>query len=115
MINWIPLNSVEQVHKLADLSAKTPCVIFKHSSRCDLSEMSRLTLEKDWNIPEKEIYLYFLDVIQYPKISKEVSDYFMEHHETPQLLHIKDGFCTYIADHQEISFQDFKDFLINER
>lgn len=106
-MDWIPLVSVEQVQEIKQHSHQQACFLFKHSSRCDLSAIAQLRLESDWSYPSHEITTYFLDIIQYPAVSKAVADVFSEYHESPQVLLIEGGECTYVADHLEISVEDF--------
>jgi bacillithiol system protein YtxJ len=50
--------------------------------------------------------LYYLDLISYRDISNAIETTFKVHHESPQLLLIKDGECIYETSHSEISAED---------
>ncbi len=106
MIQWIPLEEREFIAHLAAKSFSHPCLIFKHSTRCMLSTIAKMRLEEDWPLNSTPVQPYLLDIIAYPHISSAVSDYFSEFHESPQLLLIQNGECTYEASHQEISVED---------
>src|ERR1700748_1599794 len=103
-MTWIQLTSAQQ---LTDIKQKAGySLIFKHSTRCSISMMAKRRFELDWdNLPE-EMPLYFLDLIQYRELSAQVAQLFQVHHESPQLLLIKDGECILDQSHGEISVED---------
>ncbi len=111
MINWKTLDRKEQIEEIAALSYQRPCIIYKHSTRCSLSSISRYRLESGWDFMESEIAAYFLDVIEYRGISQEAARYFEVHHESPQLLLIRNGECIYDASHLDISAEELKESI----
>jgi len=68
--------------------------------------MAKRRFELDWEGLPKEMPLYFLDLIQYRDVSNQIVDLFHVHHESPQLLLIKDGECILDQSHGEISIED---------
>jgi bacillithiol system protein YtxJ len=50
--------------------------------------------------------VYFLDLIQHRDISNQIAQLFQIHHESPQLLLIKDGECVLDLSHGEISVEE---------
>ncbi len=96
-MNWIPLNTPEQVKDIIEKSAQKPQLIFKHSIRCSTSSLAKSRLEKA-PMPEN-IDFYFLDLINYRSISHLVAETFRVHHESPQVLLIKNGECIYEESH----------------
>jgi bacillithiol system protein YtxJ len=103
-MNWIMLQSQEQ---LAAIKAdKGYSIIFKHSTRCSISMMVKRRVEMDWDLLPETVPAYFLDLISYRDISNEIANLFQIHHESPQLLLIKNGECIYESSHGEISFED---------
>ena len=103
-MNWTTLDSADQL-----LSIKqTPgyAVIFKHSTRCPISAMAKRKFELDLDRFPGEIPLYFLDLIKYREISNKIVDDFSIHHESPQMLLIKDGECILDQSHGEINVDD---------
>jgi bacillithiol system protein YtxJ len=104
MMTWIQLESAEQLNNIKQQPGYS--LIFKHSTRCSISMMAKRRFELDWaNLPE-EMPLYFLDLIQHRDISNQVAQVFQVHHESPQLLLIKDGECILDQSHGEISVDD---------
>lgn len=108
-MNWIPLVTSEQLEMIKERSKTIPCLIYKHSTTCDLSALSRMRLEEDWDFKEEELECYFLDLLSYKKLSQLVAEYFFVEHESPQVILIRDGFCTYDADHLDISVEELRE------
>jgi len=54
---------------------------------------------------------YFLDLIRHRALSNEVAERFQVHHESPQILLIKNGECVYDESHQGISMQEIEQQL----
>ncbi|RYZ95600.1 MAG: bacillithiol system redox-active protein YtxJ [Sphingobacteriaceae bacterium] len=103
-MNWIALESASQLDEIKQHPGYS--IIFKHSTRCSISMMAKRRFELDWgNLPE-EIPLYFLDLIKYRDISNQVSQDFHVHHESPQLLLIKEGECILDQSHGGISVDE---------
>ncbi len=101
---WIELKSVEQLNTLKEQSNTRPVVIFKHSTRCSISSMALNRL----NRTEKpgDILFYYLDLISYRNISNQIAQDFKVHHESPQILLIKNGECTYEESHNGIDMTE---------
>lgn len=102
---WISLTSEEQLNEVERESASTAVIIFKHSTRCGISRMAYRNFESDWSTDEKEIKLYYLDLLAYRGVSDAVASRFGIPHESPQLLLLKDGKVIYDVSHGEISVQ----------
>lgn len=111
MLQWIPLEHQSQVDEILKCSGQTPCIIYKHSNNCGVCSIAKLRLEDDWNFGPDEIKPYFLDVIQHRVISTIVAEQFLVYHESPQLLLIKNGECTYEATQLDISVPELRECL----
>jgi bacillithiol system protein YtxJ len=104
-MNWINLTSAEQIDAIK--AANGYSIIFKHSTRCSISMMAKKRFELDGNLfDENTTPLYFLDLIKYRELSKSVAEVFNVHHESPQLLLIKDGECILDQSHSSISAEE---------
>jgi bacillithiol system protein YtxJ len=88
-------------------------LIFKHSTRCSVSAMAKRRFEMDWDIIPENTSLYFLDLINYRNISSEIAETFQVHHESPQILLIKDGDCILDASHSDISADEVAEVISN--
>lgn len=103
-MNWIELTDEQQIAKINEESKQKPVVIFKHSTRCSISNMAKARLERE-TAPEGTIF-YYLDLLRFRNISNKVAEVYSVHHESPQVLLIKNGECTYEETHNGISMQD---------
>lgn len=99
-MNWIDLADEAQLETIKQESATQPVVIFKHSTRCSISVMAKNRLDKAAQ-PEG-IKFYYLDLLQHRNISGKVAEDFHVHHESPQVLLIKNGECIYDESHNGI-------------
>ncbi len=103
-MNWIELTSESQLNDIKDLSNTKPQLIFKHSTRCSISSMTKNRLEKG---PAPEgIDFYYLDLIKHRNISQKIANDFDVSHESPQVLLIKKGACVYDESHSGITMDE---------
>ncbi len=103
-MNWISLTEDNQLEQIKEESKKQPVVIFKHSTRCSISSMAKNRLERE--TPAENVSFYYLDLIRYRAISNKIAEEFHVHHESPQILLIKNGECTYDESHNGISMEE---------
>jgi bacillithiol system protein YtxJ len=102
-MHWITLENEAQLAEIKNNSVSS--LIFKHSTRCHISNMVLRSFEREWD-EHAGIQTYFLDLLAYPHLSREVANIFQIHHESPQVLLIKNGECFFDASHNEISAQE---------
>ncbi|WP_031428332.1 bacillithiol system redox-active protein YtxJ [Flavimarina sp. Hel_I_48] len=102
-VKWIALERKEQVEEIAEISSKTPVLIFKHSTSCGISRMSLKQFEKEYDLEKSVVEPYFLDLKQYREISNLVASKFNVQHESPQVLLIINGEAVYNESHGSIS------------
>jgi len=103
-MNWISLESAEQLSGIKQKEGYS--IIFKHSTRCSISLMAKRRLELDGDHLPENLPIYFLDLIKYRDISNQVAQDFQVHHQSPQLLLIKDGECILDQSHGGISVEE---------
>jgi len=108
-MNWHPINTIEQLEQIKAASYTTPQVIFKHSTTCSISRMALDSFERA-EAPEN-VDFHYLDLLNFRAISNEIATFFQVHHESPQLLLIKDGECIYDESHYGIMMDELKSFL----
>lgn len=109
-MNWKELTDEAQVNLIKESSHNKPVIIFKHSTRCGTSAMMLSRFERSW---EEDINAdtYFLNLIAHRNISSRLADDFHVYHESPQVLLIKNGECTYDESHLGISVSELKEQL----
>ncbi|PKP24712.1 MAG: bacillithiol system redox-active protein YtxJ [Bacteroidetes bacterium HGW-Bacteroidetes-2] len=102
LIPWKHLISMEQLNEIIEISNTKPVAIFKHSTRCGISNMVIKQFEREFNLPENSLDLYYLDLLNHRDISNEIAARFQVFHQSPQLLIIKNGVTVFEASHQSI-------------
>lgn len=105
-MNWIPLNQEAQLKEINERSKERAQVIFKHSIRCGISSVAKNRLEKAGT--PGGVDFYYLDLINYRSLSNKIVDEYKVHHQSPQILIIRDGECIYDESHMSISMQDIE-------
>jgi bacillithiol system protein YtxJ len=108
-MNWHPINSLDQLEHIKSASYITPQVIFKHSTTCSISRMALDRFERAAT-PEK-VDFHYLDLLNFKAISNEIASFFQVHHESPQVILIKNGECIYDESHYGIMMDELISFL----
>ena len=103
-MNWINMTEENQLNELIVHSQTNPQVIFKHSTRCSISSVALRRLKG--SNENTTINIYYLDLLQYRSLSNKVAEVFKEHHESPQILVIKNGECVYTESHLGITVKE---------
>ncbi|MCL5129376.1 MULTISPECIES: bacillithiol system redox-active protein YtxJ [unclassified Algibacter] len=106
VLPWIPLNALQQLDLIKEKSSTKTQIIFKHSTRCGISSMVMKEFVGAYDFTEKEVDLYFLDLLNFRDISNEVGYKFQVMHQSPQLLVIKNGVVVAHESHGAINEMD---------
>lgn len=112
VLPWIPLTEVLQLEQIVNASKTKPQIIFKNSTRCGISRMVMNQFIESYNFTEKEMDLYYLDLLSYRDVSNEVGYTFQVMHESPQLLIIKNGVVVKHASHGAINAINLNQFIV---
>ncbi|MEX0996554.1 MAG: bacillithiol system redox-active protein YtxJ [Flavobacteriaceae bacterium] len=99
---WKSLTSASQLDEISELSKTKSVVVFKHSTRCGISRMVLKQFERDFDLEDGNLELYYLDLLSYRTLSDEIAARFQVLHQSPQLLVIKNGVCVAHGSHYEI-------------
>jgi len=100
--NWNTLNAISQLDSIGSNSKTVTQVIFKHSIRCGISKSVLKRFEQKYASEKSTIDFHYLDLITYRAISNEIAQRFEVHHQSPQLLILKDGIVISHASHHAI-------------
>lgn len=111
ILPWIPLNELQQLNHIERKSVTKTQVIFKHSTRCGISKMVMNQFVDAYSFTEKDLDLYYLDLLNYREISNEIAAKFQVMHESPQLLVIKNGVVVAQDSHGGINGVDLNTFI----
>jgi len=109
--SWIPLNSLEQLSEIEEVSKNRPQIIFKHSTTCGISGMVFRMFKQAYNLEPDAADLYYLDLHAYREISNEVAKKFGVYHQSPQLIVIKNGAVVRHDSHGAISELSLEEYL----
>lgn len=109
-MHWIHLTDEELLKQIIIKSQTKPQVIFKHSTRCSISAVALQRLQKVQQ--PQDVDFYFLDLLAHRGLSNKVAEVFKIHHESPQVLLIKDGACVFDESHLGISMNDIADHAL---
>lgn len=99
-MNWIHLNDLQQLDQVVRDSEHKPVLLFKHSTRCSISDMAKARLDRSNLFDSMDAY--YLDLIAFRSISQAIAERFGVHHESPQILLIRNGECILDASHNGI-------------
>lgn len=106
-MNWIPLRSMQQLDEI--LAQAGSALLFKHSTRCSISNVALERLNKSSLSDLAPSYL--LDLLSYRDISNAIASRLQVHHESPQVLLVKGAQCVYDESHLSISAEELEDEL----
>lgn len=107
--NWKPLQSEEELKQLIQRSTERPVAIFKHSIRCGVSSLVLRQLRNNWELPEEQVELYYLDLITYRAVSNQIAAQLQVEHESPQFILLHQGKVVYHASHYLIQYGDIQE------
>lgn len=111
-MKWKALRSIDQIDVIKQESNEQPVLIFKHSTRCNISRASLDRLERNWKEEEMpNVVTYFLDLLSYREISNYLAEFFHVQHESPQVLIIQNERSTYDGSHFEIDYQKIREAI----
>jgi len=110
-INWFPLTESSQLDAVISASKTKPILIFKHSTRCGISRMALKSFERDYNLEDAAIDLYYLDLLNFKPLSNEISEKLNVYHQSPQILVVKNKQVIYHGSHYEISVDAISEVL----
>jgi bacillithiol system protein YtxJ len=99
---WTPLTSVEQLDELIGQSETIPVLIFKHSTRCNISAMVINRFENAWKAGPESCVVAYLDLLAYRNVSNAIEQKTGVLHESPQAILIKNGKVVYEESHGSI-------------
>jgi bacillithiol system protein YtxJ len=110
-VPWHVLSGIGQLDEIVEQSKTKPVAIFKHSTRCGISRGVLKLLEKNYNLKDNQLKLYYLDLLQHRDISNEIAARFKVHHESPQMIVIKNGALVHHDSHHSIEASHLEKFI----
>lgn len=109
-MNWTHLENSDQLNQLIEESTNKNILIFKHSTRCNISRATLDRLERNWKDSEvPNVKPYFLDLLSHRDISNAIAEHFHVEHQSPQVLIIRKGKSIYDNSHYGIDFREISE------
>ena len=106
-MNWLKLESIEQLKTIKEKSKENPVLIFKHSTGCSVSWAALNRMERNWKQEEmNEVNTFYLDLLKHRALSNQIALEFRIEHESPQILLIENGLAVYDRSHLDINYAD---------
>jgi len=113
-MEWNTLSAADDLRRLQEESKEKRILIFKHSTRCNISRAALDRLERNWKAEEMaHIKPYYLDLISYRNVSNLIESQFGVVHESPQVLIIENGKAVYDSSHFDIDYQQIRNAAKN--
>ncbi|MFP8488691.1 bacillithiol system redox-active protein YtxJ [Gracilimonas sp. Q87] len=110
--NWNVIPGKETLNSLLDRSKMHPQVIYKHSSRCSVSYLTKEELEHHMDLLSNRANMHFINVIEQRELSNYLAERLNIRHESPQVLLLKDGRVTWNASHWNIKGKEILSNLV---
>ncbi len=100
-MEWNEIKDLNSLN-LVLINTEKPVLLFKHSTRCDISLMAKLRLESE---PELTANLdaYLIDVIDSKAVSNDLAERFHVKHESPQIILSYKNDCILDSSHFDIN------------
>ncbi|MDR9409689.1 MAG: bacillithiol system redox-active protein YtxJ [Balneolaceae bacterium] len=103
---WNTLSEFKDVQAILDKSNERPQLIYKHSTRCSVSFVSKDDLEKYAEQISQKADLNIVYVIQQRNISNAIATEFKIRHESPQAILLKDGEVIWKGSHWDVNAEE---------
>ncbi|MGH1384667.1 bacillithiol system redox-active protein YtxJ [Kordia sp.] len=110
-LQWARLTEMSQLDTIVEESKTKPVAIFKHSTRCGISNMVIKQFESQYDLEENQMKVYYLDLLSFRPISQEIAARFQVWHESPQLILVKNGVTVGHASHSQINAIPLEQFV----
>lgn len=111
-MDWISLKNSKQLDEIVAESTSQPVLIYKHSTRCNISRAAFDRLERNWDASAaRGIKRYLLDLLAHRDISNRIAEIFDVEHHSPQILVISQGKSVLDLSHYDIDFESIKSVL----
>ena len=110
-MNWKHLTSAGDLDNAISASDLGTVVLFKHSTRCNVSRMALKMFEQGWDESLKDVTAYYLDLLENRPISAAIGEKLNIEHQSPQMLILKNGQVVHHSNHHDIDVNTVKNYL----
>ncbi len=109
-LNWINIESVEDLETAYNNSIQHSCLFFKHSTRCPTSRMVLNTFESEWEENEN-CKLYFINLLAHRDVSNALSTISDIEHQSPQAILVQNKTAVYNNSHSGIAAKEIQKLI----
>ncbi|MEO8514816.1 MAG: monothiol bacilliredoxin BrxC family protein [Ignavibacteria bacterium] len=109
-MNWINLDSKEQLNEVKELSKGKRVLVMKYSPIHGVDHIVRTLLEREWNEGEMRIKTYLLDTDANMELAKHFDNEFGLTDETPQLLILENSKPVFDGLHGKVIYSEIRKF-----
>lgn len=102
-IPWQKLTEMSQLQEILDNKSGEQHILFKHSTRCNISAMAFRRFETEWNEDYNSTNIWYLDLLAHRDISNTIAEKTGVYHQSPQVIALKNGEVIYTETHGQIS------------
>ncbi len=103
---WNSIYKLENFESILQNSDEKLQLIYKHSHRCSVSFLAKQELEEVAEEISDIANLYMINVIKQREISNAIASKLNVHHESPQVIILKDKEVAWKGSHWEIKGQE---------
>ena len=96
------LKSINQFEIILKASFSVPQLIFKHSTRCNISHIVKSDFISNYGFSSDDFGLWHLDLLAYRNVSNAIAQRLGVAHQSPQLIVIKNAEALKSASHENI-------------
>jgi bacillithiol system protein YtxJ len=106
-MNWKRITRSEHLKRIEEESRRNSVLIFKHSTRCSISDAALGRLQRNWKEEDgMALSCYCLDLLQHRELSNRIAEQYGVVHQSPQALIIRDGKCVFSQTHSQIRLSE---------
>jgi bacillithiol system protein YtxJ len=103
------VKQLEAFEDLQELMTAERAILFKHSTRCELSFSARVQIERfAENFPAAQVFV--IDVLRHRRVSNEAETRLQVRHESPQAILVESGQATQQASHRAVSLETLSEW-----
>lgn len=109
-MNWINLDSKEQLNEVMELSKVKKVLIMKYSPSKGVDHIVMTLLEREWNEGEMRMKTYLLDTDVNVDLTKEIDSELNLTDETPQVLILENSKPVFDGLHGKIIYSEIRKY-----
>ncbi|MDZ7807262.1 MAG: bacillithiol system redox-active protein YtxJ [Gracilimonas sp.] len=106
MQHWNTVSVRENITSLIERSREQPQLIYKHSTRCSVSFITKEDLDYHVEQIAKHADLHLINVVEQRDLSNYLSQTLNIRHESPQALLLRDGQVTWTGSHWNVKAKE---------